>query len=356
MLDLDDLLAPIDATYPAGEDLAFSSELDLIQEARRADDPTLEQGDWVTDIKSADWAIAARMSSELLRTRTKDLRIAAWLVEANGQLHGFSGLAQGYRLVAGLCDRYWDELHPLPDGDDHEERIGNLGWLLGNSLQWLRTLPIVQAPQGRFGLGAFEAAHARGEQDPGDGRPGLDLLDAARRDTPHGFYRGLLNAVDDCAEALHELQLAVDARLGVDGPSFSAVNDQIDTLRRMVGRFAREAGVLFDGTSSGDATDVPMSLDPTPTPTPDIATAGNAAVAAGAPASRRQALAQLRQVAEFFRRTEPHSPVAYLADKAARWGEMPLHVWLKRVIRDDATLAQMQELLDVEDVPQDPYG
>ena len=66
---------------------------------------------------------------------------------------------------------------------------------------------------------------------------------------------------------------------------------------------------------------------------------------AGPLASRRQALAQLRQVAEFFRRTEPHSPVAYLADKAARWGEMPLHVWLKRVIKDDATLAQMQEML-----------
>ena len=63
----------------------------------------------------------------------------------------------------------------------------------------------------------------------------------------------------------------------------------------------------------------------------------------------QRALAQLRQVAEFFRRTEPHSPVAYLADKAARWGEMPLHVWLKRVIKDDSTLAQMQELLDIDE-------
>ncbi|PJJ99033.1 type VI secretion system protein TssA [Lysobacteraceae bacterium NML91-0213] len=354
MLDLDDLLAPIDATYPAGEDLAFSSELDLIQEARRADDPTLEQGDWVTDIKSADWPAVARSCSELLRTRTKDLRIAAWLVEANGQLHGLAGLAQGYRLVAGLCDRYWDELHPLPEGDDHEERIGNLGWLLGNSLQWLRMLPIVQAPQGRFGLGAFEAAHARGDQDPGDGRPGLALLEAARRDTPHAFYRQLLEDADGCAEALRELQLAVDARLGVDGPSFAAVNDQIDTLRRMASRFAREAGVLTD--SIGDAAAAEMPLEADADPAMGTPAAGAVPTTAGPLASRRQALAQLRQVAEFFRRTEPHSPVAYLADKAARWGEMPLHVWLKRVIKDDATLAQMQEMLDVDDPSQDPYG
>ena len=286
MLDLDDLLAPIDATYPAGEDLAFSSELDLIQEARRADDPTLEQGDWVTDIKSADWPVVARTCS--------------------------------------------------------------------NSLQWLRTLPIVQAPQGRFGFGAFEAAHARGDQDPGDGRPGLELLEAARRDTPHGFYRQLLEDADDCVEALRELQLAVDARLGVDGPSFAAVNDQVDTLRRMLGRFAREAGVLTDDGGDAHATEVPMGTDAESTQ--GAPAAGSMPATAGPLASRRQALAQLRQVAEFFRRTEPHSPVAYLADKAARWGEMPLHVWLKRVIKDDATLAQMQEILDVEDPSQDPYG
>ena len=37
-----------------------------------------------------------------------------------------------------------------------------------------------------------------------------------------------------------------------------------------------------------------------------------------------------------------------MAEKAARWGEMPLHEWLKRVIKDDSTLAQVEELLDVD--------
>jgi type VI secretion system protein ImpA len=41
--------------------------------------------------------------------------------------------------------------------------------------------------------------------------------------------------------------------------------------------------------------------------------------------SRAQALAQLRLVAGYFREHEPHSPVAYLAERAAQWGEMPLH-------------------------------
>ncbi|MEO2021874.1 MAG: type VI secretion system ImpA family N-terminal domain-containing protein, partial [Pirellulaceae bacterium] len=93
---------------------------------------------------------------------------------------------------AGLCDRFWEEVHPqAPDGD-FEERIGNLSWLLTNSLQWLRAVPIIVAPQGRFSLADFEHAHARANSsEDDDGRPGLDILNAARRDTQHGFYRQL---------------------------------------------------------------------------------------------------------------------------------------------------------------------
>jgi type VI secretion system protein ImpA len=38
--------------------------------------------------------------------------------------------------------------------------------------------------------------------------------------------------------------------------------------------------------------------------------------------------------------------VAYLAEKAAKWGELPLHEWLRAVVKDPAQLAQFDELLD----------
>ena len=62
-------------------------------------------------------------------------------------------------------------------------------------------------------------------------------------------------------------------------------------------------------------------------------------------------LAQLRAVAEFFRRTEPHSPVAYLADKAAHWGEQPLHVWLRALVKDETAVARIEEMLGVGEKP-----
>ena len=63
--------------------------------------------------------------------------------------------------------------------------------------------------------------------------------------------------------------------------------------------------------------------------------------------SREKALDCLREVAQFFRQTEPHSPVAYLAEKAARWGEMPLHEWLHRVLGDGDALTRLRDVLDV---------
>lgn len=349
-MDYNELLTPVSDTRPAGEDLLFSSEYDTIKEARRADDPSLDQGDWVTDLKTADWALVSKQCSTLLGKRSKDLQLAAWWAEAQTQLHGFAGLAQGYRLVAGLCDQFWDDLYPLAEDGDQEQRIGVLSWLLAHSLQWVRKLPVAQSPQGRYGLGDFEAARTRRE---GSNTPALEVLEATRKATPREFYMRLMEVVPDCREALSTLERSVDARLGNDGPSFTALRDQLEYLGDVVRRFARDAGVLIDGA----AVEEPASNDEfAPVGSETAVTVSSAPLPAGVIATRKDAILQLRRVAEFFRRTEPHSPVAYLADKAARWGEMPLHVWLKKVIKDDATLARMVEMLDVEESGGDEHG
>lgn len=342
MLDMEDLLAPISEAAPCGEDLSFSAEFDAIQEARRADDPSLEQGEWITDLKTADWLAVSTRCLQLLQQRSKDLRLAGWWTEAQARTRGFAGLADGYRLIAGLCDGYWEQLHPAAEEDEEEQRIGNLGWVLAHSIDWLRAAPLVDAAQGRFGLGDFEAAHAHRSGDGSDHAPAPEVLEAARRGTSHEFYSSLTIAVADCRQALATLERAVDARLQQDGPSFSAVREQLDRIHDTALRFARDAGVLVDGIAgSAGGSVVAGSIDA-------VAMARDGRID-----SRKEALAQLRRVAEYFRRTEPHSPVAYLADKAARWGEMPLHVWLKRVIKDDAALAQVEELLDIGDVSRE---
>ena len=54
-------------------------------------------------------------------------------------------------------------------------------------------------------------------------------------------------------------------------------------------------------------------------------------------------------VAEFFRQTEPHSPVAYLVQRASNWGEMPLEDWLAEVIKSKEVLSSVRETLGIKD-------
>ncbi|WP_343730652.1 type VI secretion system protein TssA [Duganella sp.] len=277
MLSIEQLLQPISAGQRCGEDLSFSREVDEVAQARQHDDPTLDQGEWATVLKEADWPFVASRCAQLIATRSKDLRLAAWLTEAQARTRGLRGLGEGYALLAGLCERYWTDLYPLVDDGDYDQRSGNLFWLL------TRTPALVQEC----------AAPA--------------LADA-----------------EFCLNALSQLECVVDTQLGADGPGFTPAREALQAVIRNLAPHSH-----FVTVAEGAA-----------------ATVGSVAMQPGAALQdRAQALQQLRLIAEFFRRTEPHSPVAYLADRAASWGEMPLHVWLRAVLKDPAAIAGVEELL-----------
>jgi type VI secretion system protein ImpA len=65
----------------------------------------------------------------------------------------------------------------------------------------------------------------------------------------------------------------------------------------------------------------------------------------GEPQNRAEALQRLAYIAAFFQKTEPHSPVSYLVQRAVRWGEMPLENWLDEVITDPMVLNALRETL-----------
>jgi len=369
MTDINALLLPIPGDAPCGVDLVFSPEFDAIREARRHDDPQLDQGDWVIDLKEADWPEVARICTTVLRERSKDIRIASWLAEAWAKTRGFAGLRDGYLLIDGLCRDYWEGLHPVPEDGDVQQRVGNLAWLLSRSQQLIGEIPLTQADGARYGAVLWEAASQLAnavKRTPDNaneltrGKLTLDRFDAARRDTPPSFYSELDTQLEGCSQALAQLERTLDERLGDESPAFSRVRDSLRNVTELVHRFARDAGLLVradlaaPSSPVAPAPAVPVRVEPTLPPADhfpavDTPVHGAATAAVRGPIqTREQALAQLREVADFFRRTEPHSPVAYLADKAASWGEMSLHLWLRTVVKNDEALSGLEELLGIK--------
>lgn len=281
MFNVAQLLEPIGAAHPCGEDVAFSADVDQIAQARLYDDPTLDQGEWVSALKEADWEFVGARCAEMIARRSKDMRLAVWLAEACAKTRGLRGLGDGYAVLAGLCERYWHGMYPEADDGDYDQRIGNLFWLLARTPALVKEMPLTE---------------------------GSVLL-------PDAEY---------CLAMLAALESIVDQRLGAEGPGFSVARDAVQAVIRSIAPVGSTAALAaVQDTTNGAAP----------------------ARAAGPLQDRHQALAQLRAVADFFRRTEPHSPVAYLADRAASWGDMPLHVWLRAVIKDPAAIAGVEELL-----------
>jgi type VI secretion system protein ImpA len=60
------------------------------------------------------------------------------------------------------------------------------------------------------------------------------------------------------------------------------------------------------------------------------------AVASGPINSREQAFRVLKDVAKFFRETEPHSPLSYSIEQVVRWGELPLPELLSELVSDSS--------------------
>jgi type VI secretion system protein ImpA len=346
---------PISPESTCGEDLSFSSEFDAIQEMRRADDPSLDQGEWVAELKVADWPGVARVCEELLSHRTKDLRVVGWLVDAWARLRGFAGLHDGLALCTGVVEAHWDHLHPLPDEGDQEQRVGNITWLLTRVEELARQVPLATPASSGFSLIELEALRA--SRAPGAGvdasaraeQAAKDLAAVTRAVSSAGLaaFEAQRAAITGCLSELARLQALLDELLAHTSPSFGPARRALEAARDAWLRLGRESGIAAaESARANDAAEEQPSAQRLPS---DASLPGTSAQAApGVLSSRAQALHQLRQVADYFRRTEPHSPVAYLADKAARWGDMPLHAWLRAVVKDQGTLAQLEELLGTE--------
>lgn len=372
-----DLLMPISDASVCGEDLSFSPEFDRIQEARREDDPDADYGEWATELKQADWAQVAATCTALLQTRAKDLRLAGWLAEALSKTRGFSGLAQGLEICAALLNAFGAELHPsaragaldaeldAEDGDsatgascgtpeaamrrdDHERRIGSLSWMAMRLAQIAGEIPITDAGEERFCLDDFEAARQSPSRQ-GDAAAATggknDIPDAERcrlaasRTAPE-LLAAISAAIVRAQAALSELSMASDRLFSMEGPAYHGLQARLDAVGERVNQMRAENGSSAElhGTPAPEATSGATGLR-------NAQAAAAFATCTTAIASRAQAMAVLRQAARFFRETEPHSPVSYLLDKAERWGAMPLDAWLRSVVKDEGTLAHLEELL-----------
>ncbi len=376
LIDLEALLAPVPGEKAAGESLRYSGVYDEIREARRADE-RLEQGDWKREFKLADWLLVERLATDALTHRSKDLQVCAWLSEALVKLYGMLGLRDGLRALRGLHERYWDNFYPTMEEGDLEARANTLA----SADRWLsmalRELPLTKNNLGEnYSFYQWEAAKRYDipenleQLSAGDAMRIQQLKELAAQEgmitgedwrkaknaTSRDFYEEINALLHECALEFSALDGVVDEKFGSLSPGLSTLKNTLEEMRFLVERIVKEKRI-----SHPDA--VPPVSAPVETrganqrasasvnilAQPHIAKESAMNGTTGEHIQTREmAFARLAEIADFFQATEPHSPVSYLVQRAVRWGQMPLEMWLAEVIKDGGVLGELRETLGLK--------
>lgn len=357
IIDLAPLLAPLDSGEAgAGTDLRLDysalSPYQRLRDARasaRAEERLRDAEDDSEGPPADGWREVLNIGQQALGGLSKDIEVAAWMTEALVRLHGLHGLTTGARLMTGLCEGFWEAGFPQPDEDGMEVRASPLGGLSGSSsdgtiMQPLRRLPMFRRTDGTgLGLYLWEQAEQtaglpdeRREAKIAAGTPELATLEAEAR-IDRAFLTGTWRDTHAALEAWRAFDAVVEARFGSEAPSLRKVTALLERL-------------LSVATKLGGQ---PAAEEPEPVAVGEAAGAATSGAAApagglgGALHTREEALRQLDRIAEFFKRTEPHSPLAYTLEEAVRRGRMSLEELLLEVLPDEDTRNAMLSRLGI---------
>ena len=247
MIEIDGFLEPVAGANPCGENLYYSPVFDKIREARRQDDAG-PMGQWERELKASDFRTVIKLSEEALRTKTKDLWLAAWLTEAWIGRDRIPGLTAGLKLLTALMTTFWDGLHPDVEEGDLGLRATPLEWLgsaatAPSPILLLKSVPLTE--NGVTWL-AYKDARAMGYEDACEAttlepRRGplrskkVNCLSRRIRQAVcrhfKAFYRHLETDCGEAAAVLAELNRFCDERFGADSPNLSPLRGALDELR-----------------------------------------------------------------------------------------------------------------------------
>lgn len=307
LIDVDSLLAPVDADRICGVELDYDADY-LALERSIEGTPERQYGGTVIPAEGPDWSRVLSQSSSMLG-RSKDFRLTVFVTRSLTRKHGLEGALAGLRLVLELAQRHWHEAYPalVVDGEDDPVPRSNAlaglaaaGGLLGD----LRATALPTKQLGPLELGVLEKV-AAGRDSAGTAPIARHQIETFLTEETGAGNKGLV-ALRELRAVAHELDRYCREQMGAsESPELQPLIAFIDQVYPL--HLQRKAEAGGDGESvAGD--DTSSSYDAAP-----------AATAAGVPRqalTRQDAVRMLDAVCEFLESTEPANPAPLLIRRA----------------------------------------
>ena len=364
------MLAPIaDHEVPVGEDLRLNanptSSYQMLRDARtsaRNYERSAMQSGEVNFVEKSHWTLILEKVPEVLAQESKDIEIVAWYIEALTRHYGFQGLAQGYALAGQLIKEYGSALYPQPDEDGLSTQLGPLVGLNGYGNEGALITPIKSIcitegnPPGPLAVWQCEQAlEADRISDPNkkqarlkEGVLSKSELDTVVSETPTAF---LIKVRDEISLALREytgFQEIMDQYSEQEPQPTAQIMDALKTCRQMLTYVAgsRVDTEADSGEQTGEDVAASDDIDAVLDPSHEAQTVVQ--VLKAGIRSRQDAVEQLREVAEYYRKAEPHSPISYSIEQIIRWSNLSLPELIAELIPDEAARKKFQHLSGIQ--------
>ena len=375
--DIGGLLVPVAGELPAGPSMRYDPQYLAIRGAREEEDPRLPMREWERPLKKADWRVVTDNATAILRSRSKDFQVAAWLCEAWTHQHQLKGFLAAVTLITGLVEQYWDTAHPQIEADDDESRIAPLYWMNENLPRVLMLcVPLMHLPErmpSAVNVFDWDQALALENRKPEAKKAASSKNAVIESPIPtrseivagaSGVQLQLLidnrNLLLQSAAAWEAFTRELDGKMGMRAPSVAKVLEVLQRMQRM-------CETLIAGREPKPK--APPVIAPTPaqvapvTPTPTVSPVVSASAhplpatlpkpesdnAMGPINSREDAYRMLEAVADYLARTEPHSPTPYLVKRAVTWGRMSLADLMQEIVREEGDISRYFSLLGIKD-------
>lgn len=328
-IDVDKLLQPVTEDSPCGDDMEYETAFQELQMAASIDgSASMLEGD--KEPEPPNWKEVAKKAETILG-QTKDLRAAMYLTKARLNTHGVVGLADGVSLIKGFLTTYWDDVHPKLDEEDDNDPTMRINSLLGladaeDVLAKLDDVPLVSAKQaGKYSLRDIRIA--KGDLPaPGDAdAPEIGIINAAFQESKLDDIQANADAVRMAIEDVAAIEACITEKVGPTNNTLT-VKPLVDELKSIDKEYTEQLqarGVDVE-TIDGEGGEQQETKRAT-----------------GEITSREDAIRMLEKISEYFRRSEPSSPVPLLLQRAKGLISKDFMEILKDLTPDAVSQAEM---------------
>ncbi|MCB2061884.1 MAG: type VI secretion system ImpA family N-terminal domain-containing protein [Novosphingobium sp.] len=301
-MDIAALSRPVSEELPAGEDLSYSGERAMIEQA--FDLETVENADPV------NWREIVKLI-EAQAAETRDAWLPVYLMRASARQGDLDKVNAGAELLVGLLEELWPDLHPTVEEYGFQGRKAPCDSLVGHRefLIPFRRMGIVVHQR----LGSFSAEDIEGFFENRDGAQNIGAFRAAVEDLGPDHFTDLVAQLDRLRSSIERVDaiLVEHAEGGETGTNFENLYLALAGLRKAI--------VHFSGIEN-----VPAQTDEGATgEVGEPATGGSGSARAtpfsGSVTSREDVARALDLVVEYYRVHEPGSPIPVALKRVRNW-------------------------------------